>query len=280
MNYLLTRFECVIFNHEMLKLEKNVKYVLGDYDGFLVCGINGESPFYFSLELNQKNVLKIQRNNNRYFIINSIDYGVKKCFNMTFQKYNVSISYGDYLEIVIDGNIKYSKYAPGIDYVGYEDVGDMRLIHFGGKRNFLLVIEKDNVVAGDFYDECNISNEEKFFMCRCNDSLNHGKVIHIIDKKVDNYLVYLDDNDLCLKDKFVAHVFLDCIVAGNFKYCNNLLSKELKQEAAEDIKNFFPNFDWFYPIEENCFILTNKNTLAGIYKFDIKDNLIENITSE
>ena len=79
---------------------------------------------------------------------------------------------------------------------------------------------------------------------------------------MENYLVYLDNYDLNLKEKFLPFVFLDCVLAGNFKYCNNLLCEDVKQEKDEDIKEFFPQFDWFYPLEDKTFALIKKNKTA------------------
>ena len=47
----------------------------------------------------------------------------------------------------------------------------------------------------------------------------------------------------------------------------------------DDIKKFFPEFDWFYPLSEKKFLLAKKNTLAGIYVFEVENNEIINITN-
>jgi hypothetical protein len=94
---------------------------------------------------------------------------------------------------------------------------------------------------------------------------------------MEEYLVYLDDEKLNLKEEFVSFVFLDCVKAKNFKYANELLCDNLKLENEKEIEKFFPEFDYFYPAQKNSFILINKNTLAGIFEFNIHNNLILNI---
>ena len=128
-----------------------------------------------------------------------------------------------------------------------------------------------------YYDEVNIDSDERFFMCRLFDSLNHGMVCRIKEGMVEKYCVYLDDEDLLLKPCFVPIVFLDCVLASNFSYCNNLLCDKLKIKEKQQIKNFFPTFDFVYPIDETTVILANKNTLAGIYEFEVENSLIKNI---
>ena len=99
-------------------------------------------------------------------------------------------------------------------------------------------------------------------------------------KRQHRYAFYLDDEEMNLKQSFVSLVFLDCVKAKNFSYCNRLLSEELKMKNVENIKEFFEAFDWFYPINEKTVVLINKNTLAGIYEFECKDNLIFNTSYE
>ena len=89
--------------------------------------------------------------------------------------------------------------------------------------------------------------------------------------------MYLDEHELRLKSSFVPHVFLDCVLAKNFKYCNELLDEKIKQGKPEDIGFFFPEFNLFYSINEITFVLINKNALAGIYKFEVNNNCITNI---
>ena len=48
-------------------------------------------------------------------------------------------------------------------------------------------------------------------------------------------------------------------------------------KEKQQIKNFFPTFDFVYPIDETTVILANKNTLAGIYEFEVENSLIKNI---
>ena len=73
-------------------------------------------------------------------------------------------------------------------------------------------------------------------------------------------------------------MFLDCVKAGNLKYANQLLTEELKQKDVNNIKNFFPEFDCYTCISQNEFFVFKKNTLAGIYKFEIINLEISNIT--
>jgi hypothetical protein len=70
---------------------------------------------------------------------------------------------------------------------------------------------------------------------------------------------------------------VDCLLAGNYKYCNHLLSENLKQDKAENIKEFFCKFDFAFLLEENTFAMMKKNTLAGIYKFEVDNLEISNI---
>ena len=276
MNYLMSRCNCVLEKNKFPIL-KNVLYQIEQVDEKEMLIIEDG---LFILNLKSKNVLKFSYNSNNYFLVNPA-FNVNN-FSCSFManKNLISISISNELKIVINGNVEKQTFVTNIEYKCFEIVGDVTIIYFEGKRNFVVIIQKEKVVEAMYYDELNVNGEEKWFMMKLYDSLNHGKVVHISGQKVDNYLVYLDDNDLNLKTEFVAHVFLDCLISGNYKYCNNLLCEELKQKDEKEIKTFFPEFDFVYPVENNVFALIRKNTLAGIYKFEINNLLIENVIDE
>ena len=72
-------------------------------------------------------------------------------------------------------------------------------------------------------------------------------------------------------------MFLDCLRVGNFNFCNSMLSDSIKQEDSKNIKTFFPEFDDYYPIEDNIVILFKKNAPQGKFKFELNLDKIENI---
>ena len=192
-----------------------------------------------------------------------------------FKNREVQVNLSSELKITIDGECICDKTVENLNFSHFEFFGDICLIYFSGKRNFVVAIKNESCVFADYYDECNISENEKYFMCKQKDSLNHGIVCEIKNNQVNSYLVYLDDEELNLKEEFVANVFLDCVVAGNNIYCKHLLSDELCQ--VDNINQFFPEFDNFFQIQDNTYFLTQKNTLAGIFKFVVENNKISNI---
>ena len=236
-----------------------------------------ENKFTQVLNLNRDDVLKFVYKGNSYYIFNPYRDNLTTSFSFMLDKNLVSVNLGDKLKIIINGNVQEEIFAPNIEYQGCETIQDLAILYFTGERKFVLIIKKDKLQQAMFYDEYNKKEQERWFLCRLNDGLNHGKVVHISGQNVDNYLVYLDENNLNLQDKFVANIFLDCVASGNFKYCNSLLCEELKQEKEDKIKSFFNEFDWFCCVEENVFALIKKNTLAGIYKFEINNLQVQNI---
>ena len=150
------------------------------------------------------------------------------------------------------------------------------ILYFTGVRNFVVILQNSKVEFADYYDEINIEKEDRYFMSRKNDILNHGEVASLKDGKFEKYLVYLDDYELKMKNEFVFVVFLDCFLCGNLKYCNQLLSDEIKQTDEKAINKFFNEFDEFVPFKNIAFTF-KKNTLSGVYKFSVKNNKIENI---
>ena len=280
MKYLISTFDCVLFATEKTELKKNTKYKILSADCDVIVFANNTIPFLLDLKNNvSSNLLKVQVGIDFYYFLFPIKF--YDCYNVNFKfgSHEVQVSLLSDLKIIVDGELICEQNVDKLKYSHYQVFGDICIIFFEGKRNFVAILKGKELKFCSYYDECNIADDEKYFMCKLNDFLNHGKVCHIKNQEIETYLVYLDEEELNLKEEFLSFVFLDCFLASNLKYCNNLLSDELKLEDEKQLKNFFPKFDYYYPVSSEKFILINKNTLAGIFEFDIKNNKIINIKS-
>lgn len=279
MNYLVPLFDCVLFSDEIFKLDANVKYkVFDENKNFgLIFSNNSSLPFVLDLKNPCENILNVECFNDKFYFLFPKFFGDFLATKFNYKSNEVSISLSTKLFITISGELICEKEVDNLTFSHYEIQGELCLIYFHGKRNFVVILKDKQLCFADFYEECNIQNDEKYFMCKLYDSLNHGKVCHVKENEVETYLVYLDDEDLCLKTNFVAHIFLDCVKAQNYKYANSLLSDEIKLQEEDEIKNFFPEFDFCYPLKDNVFVLANKKALSGIFEFDIIENQITNI---
>ena len=107
--------------------------------------------------------------------------------------------------------------------------------------------------------------------------MQHGKVF-LIDRnnEYDSYLVYLNQRQI-QDEMFVGFAMLDSIIVGNTKYANTLLSNDMRLEDAKGLMDFFPEYDDYVCVDTDTYALLKKNTLAGIYKFEISNNQITNI---
>ena len=277
MNYIVTKFAGCLFDGEIRPIKPNLKYEIDNVGVCLFFGNNGEVPF--SLNLKEGSCGKVQKvkvkNDTYHFIfpssINSIFSTVIK-----YKNKDVVISLTESLNISIKGEILLDRQVCDLKYSCFEIKGNILLIYFSGKRNFVVVLQDEEVKYADYYDECNIDGENILFMIKLHDTLNHGRVCEIKQNIFESYLVYLDDEELCLKDEFLASVFVDCLIAGNYKYCNELLTQDLRCDKSEKIKEFFPQFDHFF-VDNNIIILFQKNTLAGAFEFEILEHKITNI---
>ena len=279
MNYLISSFDCVLFAESKFKISKWVKYKIIPNKENLNLIIPGDYgiPFMFDLNHTNENVVSFKHKFDTYYFLFAKKTNDSFATKINFKNKEVFVSLSNSLLITIDGVLNCEEDVDNLKFSHYEIFQDFCLIYFVGERNFVVALDDKQVCFSSYYDEYNESENEKYFMHRLHDSLNHGKVFHIKGKENSSYLVYLDDNDMFLKNEFVSFVFLDCVRAENFKYCNNLLCDNLKFQNAEEIKSFFPKFDFYYPLEENVFVLANKNTLAGIFEFEIENNKIVNI---
>lgn len=280
MKYIIPKFNAFVLNgneNDLTELHKDVCYCVDKLEKFVLARSNGTGLFVCDLKVENSFVEKIKIKSDEYYLINSEFNNFDGFFMFKYNGKQVVVSIFNNLIIAIEGETVVNEMVTGIKYSHFEIKNQMCFIYFCGERNYVVVLNGGNKEFASYYDEVNIKNDEIYFMCRLHDSLNHGRVFHINNKKVENYLVYLDDFDLNLKPDFVGCVFLDCVLAGNLKYANNLLCVDLKQNEAVNISKFFNEFDNYIVVDKNNFILLNKNTLAGIYSFELKDCEIANI---
>ena len=241
---------------------------------------NLHNPLYLSVTATpQANVLKVKNKEDYFYFVFPLKNKETFIITLSIFSQEIQICLNSTLAISKNGELICEENVDNLKYSHFEIFGNICLIHFVGIRNYVVALNNGEILFSSYYDECKIEEKEQTFMCKLNDSLNHGKVFEIKNGKLEKYLIYLDNYELNLKYNFVGCVFLDCVKTGNFKYCNHLLNQELKLDNETEIKNFFPQFDSFYPIEENTFVLINKNTLAGIFEFLIEDLQISNIKS-
>lgn len=272
MNYLISKFNASL--NGKFDINKGVLYELGEDEKFCVYAEN-QVPYIFDLEKLDAHILKITVERDVCYVLYPY-----LCFNGKTLKVkcgtkDVFISISDQIIVSCNDHIYTDEIQTEITYSHYENFNGVDVLFFEGKRKFVVFIS-ENEISGTFYDEYNNSEEEQFFVCYMFDCLNHGKVFHIKSGKLETYLVYLDNEEMLLKEQFVPCVCLDCVKCGNLKYANELFVDNCKQEDEKILKTFFEEFDDYF-VFKDYYILTKKNTLAGIYKFEIKDCKIENI---
>jgi len=280
MNYLVSTFDCSVFDGEIHNIIANAKYCFQFEKTSLIVFPNHQSiPFVINFSKQNQNLLKVDYAGDSFYFLFCEKFSRFFAINFKFNSSEIQITLFNKLCIAIDGELKSEENVENLTFSHYEIFNGCCLIYFNGVRDYVVVIKDKEICFSSYYDECNSSENEKYFMCKTFDILNHGNVFHINNTGFNNYLVYLDEEKLEMKKEFVAFVFLDCAKVKNYSYCNKLLCSELKLENEKDIEKFFPQFDSFYPLSERGFALINKNTLAGIFEFDVKDNEIYNITS-
>ncbi len=284
MKYLVSKFPCTIVGRESRRLCENVKYGLKNVDDhfYMIFGDNGELPICINFDSPQnsnaqRGVLQFDYLSDNYTIlfpqkVLPTSVNILKVLNR-----EIIITLSQELSIFVDSENLIKKSVSKLEFSHSETRADYCLLYFDGVRNFVVILKGKELCCADYYDEINIGDDEIYFMKRLKDSLNHGKVYLIKDKKFDSYLIYLDEEDMHLCSQLVMVVFLDALVAGNFEYCNQMLAEDIHQEDAINIQKFFPEFDDYQAIDSYNVALLRKNTLAGIFEFKIADNKIENI---
>lgn len=303
MNYLVVNEDCELCLEKSIQLKANVPYQLTDLqDEFVCCLAKNKTIMYtnfyaiFAGLATKNNILagkfcgSVCEGNMGLGQNQLVQYGADKylfmffagkskqdlrCFK--FDDKQVFVLVGEKLIVNIDTAQLVNADVCNIEFSHYEIENEFCCIFFEGAKNYLVVLNKAGLVWADYYDEYNAAKGEKQILKHLCDGLNHGCVLSLKDNKAETYLVYLDDYELHLKPKFVALIFMDCLLAGNYKYCAALLSENLKFDASS-LKQFFPEIDSYFPLNASSVVLFKKNALVGICDFEIADDKIVNIT--
>lgn len=276
MKYLIPLFDCYMFNGECVSLKANVKYKLFESEKSCLI-VSNNSNYIFDISNKCEQILEVEFMKDTFYFLLPKNENIVSLNKVKYFSGELKITLSNKLIVSYNEEVLCEKEVNNLCYSHSEIFNDFCLLFFEGQRNFIVIVKGKELCFASYYDECNKTDNEIYFMCKKIDSLNHGEVAHIADNIFDKYLVYLDNEEMCLKDEFISMVFLDCVLAKNFKYCNALLSESLRIENEKQIEEFFPEFTTFFAISAREFILINKNTLAGIFEFSILDSKINNI---
>ncbi len=277
MKYLISKFACVLLSDKIYDIVPYCKYCIVDNKTthYLVFGHNGELPFVFDFN-EHKNVLKIDYGFDTYYYL-CADYINSFSTQIKFMSNTVTVNINKSLTILINGEQICDEKVKDISYSHYEIRKNYLVIYFKGSRDFVVIVKDKELKIASYYDEINIVADELIFMCKCYDSLEHGKVFMINkNNEYDSYLIYLNNSEKIFNQDFIPNAFLDCVVAGNYKYANKLLDDSIKLDDETKLRDFFADFDDYLPLQK-AIALIKKNTLAGIYKFEITQSKISNI---
>lgn len=288
MNYLISNQDCEIVSAQKFVVKANVPYIISDLKNETIsckylsvnqdiCCMDINFEKAYSGVVNTDKVFAVRNNKDSFCFLFFPSWSKQdfRCFE--FLSKQVFVLIGENLIVNYGDRQLFKEKLSGITFKDFQIIDGLCYIYFGGDRNFLICFDKDKLIWADFYDEYNCTDDERQFLRHMNDSLNHGKVLNLKGQKVEQYLVYLDDYEMNLKPDFVALIFMDCFIAGNFNYCLKLLDDKISLNNAEDIKNFFPDCDSYFPLNACSVVLFKKNALVGICDFEINGDKICNI---
>ncbi len=280
MKYLISRCERIITLKSGKKILPMVKYQLDNIDEI---EFFDEDGLYRKIELeDNSNITSVKIFNDIYYFLHLERMNVFAT-NIKYLNKIININITNSLIITLDGEVLVKTKIWNISYSHFEIWKEYLLIYFNGDRDYVVIIKKDQCIASLYVDEYNEDKSDRYFLTNLFDGLKHGRVVHI-GVTDESYVVYLENEVPCTNIEFLSKLFLDCMLAENYSYANKLLVEDIRQTPNNKLKEFFPTFDAFYPLEDNVVILFDtqdvndkKNTLAGIYKFEIINNQISNI---
>lgn len=173
-----------------------------------------------------------------------------------------------------DNNIKYEKIIKNKHEYGIIEI-------FGPNKTLIIFNSEKIIYCGQYID---YENLKEYFQIYA----------HVPNVFKTGQLIKYDFNNLSLEYKTVLDCgvdykhssngfnviyFIEAIKSGRFKYAYNKLSYGLKSEITVDtLRKYFKPFDkYLFLNKTQSYITINNNKIVGIYHFELKDDLINNI---
>lgn len=282
MIFLISSKDCCINIDNCVEIKSGARYELSTIENKYLEVIDRASGRVFAI--NFYDVI-FNKHKNQYIKTFRIKNDIYCFLNLCTCEYNLSINVFESIlsiqisnEISIDYNNdkKIVRFTSYIKFSHIEYFGKIIAIFFEGDRSFVIILNKETLLYCDYYDEINLQEKEMSLLTKLHDSVNHGRVVKIEKEKIETFLVYLDDYEMCLRSELCVEVFLDCVIAGNFKYVQNLLDESLV-DKIEDLKSFFDGITSFYPINKTQCVCIKKDATVDIFQFEFQNNKIMNI---
>ena len=168
--------------------------------------------------------------------------------------------------------------------ITFKKLGDLNpigILYLDGYKKNIIVFNKSEIIfCGEYID---IESCEKFIQIYTHNS-NVFNIGTLLKYSADNKLEIKNIQDFGpeikqLNPEFNLIYFIEAIKCGRFKYAYNKMSYDLKSEITiETLKEYFVPFDrYIYLSDKNIYVTIKNSKIQKIYRFEIKDNLINNI---
>lgn len=191
----------------------------------------------------------IQRKNNTYIYFNEKYYGCigQKC------------------------DIKFEKF----------DNGKCGVLYLTGEKKYIIIFNQSLLLCEQFVDNEVLKDCIQLYTHQPN-IFNIGNLIKYEFKDSKLSIKSVCDRGIEHKQvnsEFSIIYFLEAIKCKRYKYAYNKLSYELKSEITKQtLQDYFGEIDNFkYLSNEDAYITFKHNKIMGVYHFNIKDNMIDNI---
>lgn len=286
MIYFVSKFHALCMAEKTFEIIPNVLYEVGKIDvpNFVVCGFKNEIPYAVNfedcLEGRSSDFVKIVKYKaNIYLFLYPHFPDETDCVNIMFKNTEYSVFAGKKLTIKIGDKLLCEHNVENLKFLRFEEFKSFGIFYFQGERNFVVIVKEEKVFCATYYDEINITQDELLLLCKANDLFSHGRVHCIKDEKYESYLVITKHKTEQVQNEFLAFAFMDCLVVENFKRCNEFFDESIKCEDCTKIKDFFPSFDEYFPLNNMVFVLMKNDTISGVVEFEISNSKIINIVN-
>lgn len=150
------------------------------------------------------------------------------------------------------------------------------------KHKYLIFFNESEILYCGKYLDYEIVNSYIQIYEHLPNMFNIGKLVKYFFTTNEFSVRCVNDRKVLFDEKnadFKLECFMEALKCGRYKYAYNQLSYELRADISLDMLiQYFKSFDEYKYIDKaNTYITFNNHKIVGVYKFEINQNVIENI---
>ena len=165
MKYFVPLFDGVIYGEKPQQFFRGCKYLIKDASkAEIIFNTKNNSCSVLNFNSLNENVLKVQSGADDFYFLFETNRSCGEVVEVDFKNRRFIISLLGGIKITENGQWICDINVDKVKFSHYEEIENLLILYFTGVREFVVVIKETEVEYFGYIDECNITDNEKYFL--------------------------------------------------------------------------------------------------------------------